>query len=110
MRRRFALLGTAIAAAAALVVLVGSIAFAQVPGGYGYGPNGYGTGGYGNGYGMMGRGMMGGYNSWGYQQAPNNGNGYYGSQPQAPAPSQGYNGWGGPMDPGMMGGYGGWGW
>ncbi len=68
MRRRFAVLGAALGTAAALVVLVGSTAFAQVPGGYGYGP-----GGYGNGYGMMG-----GYNGWGYQQAPSNWNGYYG--------------------------------
>ncbi len=106
MKRRFAVLGAALATAAALVVLVGSTAFAQVPGGYGYGP-----GGYGNGYGMMGRGMMGGYNSWGYQQAPNNGNGYYGPQGQAPNGSQGYYGSGRHMGPGMMGGYyGGWGW
>ncbi|MCL4535750.1 MAG: hypothetical protein M1370_11410 [Bacteroidetes bacterium] len=76
MKRRFAVLGAALATAAALVVLVGSTAFAQVPGGYGYGP-----GGYGNGYGMMG----------GYY----GGSGYYGPQSQAPNGTQGYyHGWG----------------
>ena len=84
MKRRFAVLGAALATVAVPVVLVGSTAFAQAPGGYGYGPGGYGYGP--GGYGMMGHGMMGGYYG---------GNGYYGPQSQAPNGTQGYyHGWG----------------
>ena len=88
MKGKLALLGLVIATVAALAVVLGSTAFAQIPAGNGYGPGGYGydsggyrygTGGYGMmGHGMMGGGMMGGYYSRGYQQAPNSGNGYYG--------------------------------
>ena len=65
MRRRLALLGTALAIVAMLTVLVASTAFAQTPGPvWGYG-SGWGMGGYGGGWGM-GPNMMGGYHGgWG---------------------------------------------
>ena len=89
MKRKLAILGAVVALG--LAVLVGGTAFAQVPGGFGFGP----MGGYG-----MGPGMMGGYYG---------GNGYYGQQPQAPNGPQGYYGTGRGMGPGMMGGFrGGW--